>query len=67
MGPLIAVELDPVANDVTGVLQGFEAVCSSSIRIIRSTRPFCCGVWRVMNSRPQKEGAFGYLGYNVIE
>ncbi len=31
MGPLVVVELNPVANDTTGVLQGFEAVAVDAL------------------------------------
>ena len=39
MGPLVVVKLDPVANDTTGVLQGFEAVPVDALLLERADHP----------------------------
>jgi hypothetical protein len=48
------VEADPIADDAAGVLQGARSDgdehISFSVRISRSTMPFCSGLCGVMNS-----------------
>jgi len=39
MGPLVVVELDPVADHAAGVLQGFEAVAVDALLLQRANHP----------------------------
>ena len=38
MGPLVVVELDPIADHAAGVLQGFEAVAVDALLFQRADR-----------------------------
>jgi hypothetical protein len=39
MGPLVVVELDPIADHAAGVLQGFEAVAVDALLFQRADHP----------------------------
>lgn len=39
MWPLVVIELDPVANGTTGLLQGFEAVPVDALLLQRADHP----------------------------
>lgn len=53
-GAPLVVKLDPIADYSAGVMLGFEAMPMHAwlfqVRITRSTMPFCCGQYGVMNS-----------------
>ncbi len=40
MGPLVVVELDPVANDTAGMLQGLKVVAVDALLLEGADHPF---------------------------